>query len=68
MQTRLVCEKQRIDYQVDGLNEGEDDESDNRSSYENNEHGELSFDYRNNQGSINDSTSRISVEVIVLLS
>ncbi|KAK1361256.1 Arfaptin homology (AH) domain/BAR domain protein [Heracleum sosnowskyi] len=62
-QTRLVCEKQRIDYQVDGLNEGEDDDSENRSSYENNEHGELSFDYRNNQGFVNDSTLRISAEL-----
>ncbi|XP_017247786.1 uncharacterized protein At2g33490 [Daucus carota subsp. sativus] len=62
-QTRVVCEKQRIDYQVDGLNEGEDDEGESRSSYENNEHGELSFDYRNNQGGVNDPTSRISVEL-----
>lgn len=65
-QVRLVSEKLHIDYQFGGLDDGEDGESETMNSYENNDDGELSFDYRHNkQGFDNDSTSRISMEVIL---
>lgn len=67
-QIRLVSEKQHIDYQFGGLDDGEDGEGETVNSYENNDDGELSFDYRHNkQGFDNDSTSRISMEVLLFL-
>lgn len=59
---KLIAERQHIDYQFSGLenNEGEDGED----SYDANEEGELSFDYRDNkQGLDVVSTSRNSMDV-----
>ncbi|CAK9175154.1 unnamed protein product [Ilex paraguariensis] len=61
---RLVTEKQHIDYQLSELDYGEDEEDEGLSSYERNEAGELSFDYRqNNQGLERACSSRNSMEL-----
>ncbi|GMP29748.1 hypothetical protein CsSME_00004728 [Camellia sinensis var. sinensis] len=58
---RLVTEKQHIDYQLSGLDDGEDGENE---GVETNDDGELSFDYRQNkQGLDAVSTSRNSMEL-----
>ncbi|THF98719.1 hypothetical protein TEA_017791 [Camellia sinensis var. sinensis] len=61
---RLVTEKQHIDYQLSGLDDGEDRENEGVNSLQTNDDGELSFDYRQNkQGLDAVSTSRNSMEV-----
>lgn len=49
-QIRVVAEKQHIDYQLVEL----DDSEDGGKSYEANDGGELSFDYRQNKQELND--------------
>ncbi|KAI8026481.1 Uncharacterized protein LOK49_LG02G01579 [Camellia lanceoleosa] len=61
---RLVTEKQHIDYQLSGLDGGEDGENEGVNSLQTNDDGELSFDYRQNkQGLDAVSTSRNSMEL-----
>ncbi|XP_057491037.1 uncharacterized protein At2g33490-like isoform X2 [Actinidia eriantha] len=60
---RVIAEKQHIDYQVSGLDDGEDGE-DEGVNLETNDDGELSFDYRINKKGLDAvSTSRNSMEV-----
>ncbi|KAE9448991.1 hypothetical protein C3L33_19093, partial [Rhododendron williamsianum] len=61
---RVVTEKQGIDYQVNGFDDGEDGEDEGVNSLETNDEGELSFDYRSNKPGLDAvSTSRNSMEV-----
>ncbi|XP_057482149.1 uncharacterized protein At2g33490-like isoform X1 [Actinidia eriantha] len=61
---RVIAEKQHIDYQVSGLDDGEDGGDEGVNSLETNDDGELSFDYRiNKKGLDTVSTSRNSMEV-----
>ncbi|KAA8530072.1 hypothetical protein F0562_004781 [Nyssa sinensis] len=61
---RLIAEKQHIDYQLSGLDDGEEEEDEGANSYETNDYGELSFDYRQNkQGLDAVSASRNSMEL-----
>ncbi|CAL5380048.1 unnamed protein product [Camellia sinensis] len=61
---RLVTEKQHIDYQLSGLDDGEDGENEGLNSLQTNDDGELSFDSRQNkQGLDAVSTSRNSMEL-----
>lgn len=58
-----VAEKQHIDYDLSELNEGEK-YNDEGNSFESNDYGELSFDYRlNEQEADNTCTLRNSMEV-----
>lgn len=58
-----VAEKQHIDYELSELNEGEKDD-DEGNSFESNDYGELSFDYRQNEQELDNAcTSRNSMEV-----
>lgn len=64
----MVAEKQHIDYQVSGFDDGEDGEDEGVNSLETNDDGELSFDYRpSKQGLDAVSTSRNSMEVNFLI-
>ena len=64
---RVIAEKQHIDYQVSGLDDGEDGE-DEGVNLETNDDGELSFDYRINKKGLDAvSTSRNSMEVNLLI-
>ncbi|KAL7204600.1 hypothetical protein ACSBR2_017638 [Camellia fascicularis] len=61
---RLVTEKQHNDYQLSGLDDGEDGENEGVNSLQTDDDGELSFDYRQNkQGLDAVSTSRNSKEL-----
>lgn len=63
---RLIAQKHHIDYQLSGLDDGEDGEGESVNSYETSDAGELSFDYRQNkQGLDNVGKSRMSMEVIL---
>ncbi|KAI3457796.1 hypothetical protein Pfo_014459 [Paulownia fortunei] len=58
-----VAEKQHIDYELCELNEGEKDD-DEGNSFETNDYGELSFDYRQTEQEIDNAcTSRNSMEL-----
>ncbi|GMH23880.1 hypothetical protein Nepgr_025723 [Nepenthes gracilis] len=46
---KLVSEKHRIDFQVSGLNDGDDDEDDGENKYDPKEHGRLRFDEQPNK-------------------
>ncbi|PIN01701.1 hypothetical protein CDL12_25787 [Handroanthus impetiginosus] len=60
---KKVAEKQHIDYELCEVDEGEKGD-DERKSFETNDYGELSFDYRENkQDPDNACTSRNSVEL-----
>lgn len=64
----MVTEKQGIDYQVNGFDDGEDGEDEGVNSLETNDEGELSFDYRSNKPGLDAvSTSRNSMEVNLLI-
>lgn len=57
-----VAEKQHIDYELSEFNEGEKDDGGN--SFEGNNYGELSFDYRQKEQELDDDfTLRNSMEV-----
>ncbi|KAM7509300.1 hypothetical protein LguiA_019753 [Lonicera macranthoides] len=61
---RLIAQKHHIDYQLSGLDDGEDGEGESVNSYETSDAGELSFDYRQNkQGLDNVGKSRMSMEL-----
>ncbi|XAR52039.1 hypothetical protein NMG60_11006885 [Bertholletia excelsa] len=61
---KLVTEKQHIDYQLSGLDDGEDGEDEGLSTFETDGDVELSFDYRlNKQNPDAVSTSRNSMEL-----
>ncbi|XP_059639139.1 uncharacterized protein At2g33490-like isoform X2 [Cornus florida] len=61
---KLVTEKQHIDYQLSGLDDGEGGEDEGVNSYGTTDDGELSFDYRQNkQGLDAVSISRNSMEL-----
>ncbi|XP_071706204.1 uncharacterized protein At2g33490-like [Rutidosis leptorrhynchoides] len=61
---RIVAEKHRIDYQLIGLTNGNNVEGELMNSYENNDEGELSFDYRRTkQGIDNVAASLYTLEV-----
>lgn len=57
-----VAEKQHIDYELSEFNDGEKDDGGN--SFESNNYGELSFDYRQKEQELDNAfTLRNSVEV-----
>ncbi|XP_076921868.1 uncharacterized protein At2g33490-like [Bidens hawaiensis] len=61
---RIVAEKQRIDYQLSELDNGDSGVGEDMNSYETIDDGELSFDYRQKkQGLDNATTSSYHVEV-----
>lgn len=61
---KLITEKQHIDYQLSGLDEGLDGEDEGENSYDSNDNGELSFDYRpHKMGTEAAATSRNSMEL-----
>lgn len=63
---KLITEKQHIDYQLSGLDEGGDGEDEGENSYDSNDNGELSFDYRPHKvGTEAAATSRNSMEVSI---
>ncbi|KAL8557524.1 hypothetical protein ACS0TY_004822 [Phlomoides rotata] len=60
---RSVAEKQHIDYEVSELNEGQKDD-DEGNSFEGNDYGEISFDYRHDEQELdNPCTSGNSMEL-----
>lgn len=61
---KVITEKQHIDYQLSGLDEGGDGEDEGENSYDSNDNGELSFDYRPHKvGTEAAATSRNSMEL-----
>ncbi|KMT09642.1 hypothetical protein BVRB_6g130940 [Beta vulgaris subsp. vulgaris] len=61
---KLITEKQHIDYQLSGLDEGGDGEDEGENSYNSKENGELSFDHRQHKvGTEAAATSRNSMEL-----
>ncbi|GMH15054.1 hypothetical protein Nepgr_016895 [Nepenthes gracilis] len=61
---KQITEKHRIDYQVSGLNDGDDAGDNGEYGYDSNDYGELSFDHRQNKPGFEViSTSRNSMEL-----
>ena len=61
---KLITEKQHIDYQLGGLDDGDDGEDEAENSYDSNDEGQLSFDHWPHKlGTEAVATSRNSMEV-----